>query len=70
MADIKYNFKLNIKGLMSIDGDKIIISVEDGGDHNLAYLCDDFDGKIVKIGVAQDEDYEAPEVDPETGELI
>lgn len=31
-ANIKYNYKLNIKGLMSIDGDEIAISVEDSGD--------------------------------------
>ncbi len=69
-ADIKYNYKLNIKGLMSIDGDEIAISVEDGGDYSLAYLCKDFEGKVVKITVAYDEEYEEPEVNPETGEVI
>ena len=71
-ADIKYNYKLNIKGLMSIDGDEINISVEDGGDYSLAYLCKDFEGKVVKITVAYDEDYEELEVkvDPKTGEVI
>jgi hypothetical protein len=71
-ADIKYNYKLNIKGLVSIDGDEIAISVEDGGDYSLAYLCKDFEGKVVKITVAYDEEYEDPaiKVNPETGEVI
>ena len=69
-ADIKYNYKLNIKGLMTIEGNDITISVEDGGDFSLAYLCKDFKDKVVKITVAYDEEYEEPEVDAETGELI
>ena len=69
-ADIKYNYKLNIKGVMTIDGDNITMSVEDSGDYSLAYLCEDFNGKIVKITVAYDEEYEEPEVNPETGEVI
>ena len=70
MADIKYNYKLNIKGVMSIDDGKITISLEDGGDFDFASLCSDFDGKLVKIGVAYDEDYETPEVNAETGEVL
>ena len=69
-ADIKYNYKLNIKGLMTIEDDKIIMSVEESGDFSLAGLCEDFDGKVVKITVAYDEEYEQPDVDAETGELI
>ena len=69
-ADIKYNYKLNIKGLMTIEDNDITISVEDGGDFSLAYLCKDFKDKVVKITVAYDEEYEEPEVDTETGELI
>ena len=69
-ADIKYNYKINIKGVMSIDGNEITISVEDGGDYSLAYLCKDFEDKVVKITVAYDEDYEEPEINAETGELI
>lgn len=70
MADIKYNYKLNIKGLMTVEDGKIILSVEDAGDFDLAYLCEDFSGKIVKIGVTYDEDYTEPDVDKETGEIL
>lgn len=70
MADIKYNYKLNIKGLMTVDDNDIIISVEDSGDYSLADLCQDFDGKVVKISVAYDEDYAEPDVDKETGEVL
>ena len=76
MANIKYNFKLNVKGIMSIDGDQIVLSVEDGGDFNFADLCADFNGKLVKISVAYEEDYSSDEddddldVDLDTGEVI
>ena len=69
-ADIKYNYKLNVKGLMTVEDDKIIMSVEDSGDFSLAYLCEDFNGKVVKIAVAYDKEYEEPDVDTETGEII
>lgn len=72
MADIKYNYKLNIKGVLAVDADgKMFVSVEDGPELNLATLFEDFDGKLVKIGVQYDEDYEADtSVDEETGEVI
>lgn len=70
MADIKFNYKLNIKGVVSVDADRITITVEDDGEYNLAALCRDFDGKLCKIGVAYDEDYSAFDVDEETGEVI
>ena len=70
MADIKYNFKLNIKGLMTIENSKITVSVEDTGDYDLAYLCKDFNNKLVKVSVAYDEDYDGPNVDTETGEVL
>ena len=76
MADIKYNYKLNIKGVLSVEGDRIIVSVEDDADYNLAALCRDFDGKLCKIGVAYEEEYSASdvddeiEIDEETGEVI
>jgi hypothetical protein len=76
MADIKYNYKLNIKGVLSVEGDRIIVSVEDDVDYNLASLCRDFDGKLCKIGVAYEEEYSASdvddeiEIDEETGEVI
>lgn len=76
MADIKFNYKLNIKGVLSVEGDRITVSVEDDGEYNLASLCRDFDGKLCKIGVAYDEEYSASEdedeieIDKETGEVI
>lgn len=76
MADIKFNYKLNIKGVLSVEEDRITVSIEDDGEYNLAALCRDFDGKLCKIGVAYDEDYSASEtedeieVDEETGEVI
>jgi hypothetical protein len=69
-ADIKYNYKLNVKGLMSIEDGKITMSVEDEGDYPLSYLCEDFNGKVVKVTVTYDEEYEGPNVDSETGEVI
>ena len=69
MKSIKYNYKLDIKGLLSIDDGKIIISIEDGGDYDLSVLCNDFDGKVVKISMAYDEEYDI-NVDPETGEVV
>ena len=69
-ADIKYNYKLNVKGLMTIEDDKITMSVEDSGDFSLAYLCEDFSDKVVKVSVTYDKDYEEPDVDNETGEII
>lgn len=70
MADIKYNYKLNIKGILDIDDGKMTVSIEDGGDYDFAALCEDFDGKLVKISVAYDEDYDVPNVDTETGEVM
>lgn len=58
MADIKYNYKLNIKGVMSITDGKIIIAVEDLGDVDFAELCEDFSDKMVKVSVTYDEDYD------------
>ena len=71
-TDIKYNYKLNIKGLMTAEDNNITLSVEDSGDYPLADLCKDFMDKVVKITVAYDEEYEEPEieVDTETGEVI
>jgi hypothetical protein len=71
MSDIKFNYKLNIKGVMMVDDDNINIAIEDDGEYALAHLCKDFDDKLVKISIAYDEDYgaNAVEVDEETGEV-
>lgn len=62
-----------MSGLLSIDGDALFISCEDGAqDVNLAKLLADFDGRPVKISCNYDEEYseDEVEVDTETGEVI
>lgn len=73
MSDVKKNFKVSVKGVMSIENTgRIIMSIEDMGDIALDRILDDFDGREIKMSVTYDEDYEEPEVhvDPDTGELI
>ena len=73
MSDVKKNFKVSVKGVMSIENTgRIIMSVEDMGDIALDRILDDFDGREIKMSVTYDEDYEEPQVDVdiETGEVI
>ena len=72
MADsMKKNYKVSGSGVLGIDGDKIVVSVEDKGDFNLANVLADLDGCAVKFSFSYDEDYEDPmDVDEETGEVI
>lgn len=72
MADkMQKNYKVSGSGVLSIDEDKITISVEDKGDFNLAKVLADLDGCAVKFSFSYDEDYEETvEVDEETGEII
>lgn len=76
MADsMKKNYKVSGSGFLSIDGDAIIIAVEDKGEHNLARVLADLDNHPVKFSFSYDEEYEATEeeeieVDEETGEVI
>ena len=73
MSDVKKNFKVSVKGVMSIEGTgRIIMSVEDMGDIPLDRILDDFDGREIKMSVTYDEDYDAPDVDIdlETGEVL
>ena len=72
MSDVKKNFKVSVKGIMSIeDNGRIIMSVEEMGDIALDTILDDFDGREIKMSVTYDEDYEQPDVDVdlETGEV-
>ena len=66
------NYKVSGSGVLNINGDKIIISVEDKGDFNLANVLADLDGCSVKFSFSYDEDYEEENivVDPDTGEVI
>ena len=67
---VSKKFSLSIQGVVNIDEDgRIFISVEDRGDFDLAELMAEFDGNECKIAVSYDEEY-APEVDPDTGEVI
>lgn len=73
MADkMTRNYKVSGSGVLYIDGDAIMISVEDKGDFNLASVLADLDEKPVKFSFSYDEDYKEPEikVDPETGEIL
>ncbi len=72
MADsMKKNYKISGSGLLSIEGDTIIISVQDKDDFNLANVLKDLNECYVKFSFSYDEDYEEDvEVDPDTGEII
>ena len=70
MSDIKRNFKVSAKGVLNIDEDgRIIISVEEEGDYDLAKVLEDFNGREIKLQVTYDEDY-GIEVNEDTGEII
>lgn len=72
MADkLNKNYKISGSGVLSIDGDTIMISVEDKGEFNLADVLADLDECSVKFSFLYDEDYEeSVSVDRETGEVI
>ena len=72
MADtMKKNYKISGSGILNIDGDSIVVSVEDKGEFNLANVLADLNECYVKFSFSYDEDYEdSIEVDKETGEVI
>jgi len=72
MADtMKKNYKVSGSGVLSINDDKIVVSVADKGDFNLARVLSDLNGCAVKFNFSYDEDYEESiEIDEETGEVI
>ena len=71
MADkMTRNYKVSGSGILDIDRDAIVIVVEDKGEFNLANVLSDLNGRPVKFSFSYDEDYEEPEVDPETGEIL
>lgn len=71
---IKKKYNLNIKGVLSFEDNKPIISIEDRGDFDLSTLLMDFDNREIKLSVSFDEEYgeteEELDVDPDTGEVI
>ena len=74
MADsMKKNYKVSGSGVLSINGDTIIICVEDKGEFNLANVLADLNECSVKFSFSYDEEYsedDEVEVDEETGEVI
>ena len=76
MADcMKKNYKVSGSGVLTIDGDALIITVEDKGEFNLANVLADLNEHPVKFSFSYDEEYseekeEEIEVDEETGEII
>ena len=67
------NFTLSIKGILDIDEDgRLIVSIEDRGEFDLAVMMKEFFGKECSISVKYDEDYQEPEIkaDPATGEIV
>lgn len=72
MADeMKKKYRVSGSGVLSINDDKIVVSVADKGDFNLARVLSDLNGCAIKFNFAYDEDYEETvEVDEGTGEVI
>ena len=72
MADsMKKNYKVSGSGVLNIDGDQIVICVEDKGEFNLANVISDLNNCYVKFSFSYDEDYEETTViDEETDEVI
>ena len=76
MADsMKKNYKVSGSGFLTIDGDRIMVAVEDKGEFNLANVLSDLNECSVKFSFSYDEDYSESEeddieVDEETGEVI
>lgn len=72
---IKKRYEISGCGVISIDGDRITISVEDGEDFNLARVIRELDGCPVRFNFAYNWDYNDnwdsdDEVDPETDEVV
>ena len=55
MAQSKITEKhnLNAEGVLNIQGDKIVLEIEDLGKRNLAVMLKNFDGELVKIAISQ-----------------
>ena len=64
MADkMTRNYKVSGSGVLYIDGDSIVVEVEDKGEFNLAMVLSDLNEKPVKFSFSYDEDYNGPNVD-------
>ncbi len=79
MADkMTKNYKVSGNGVLDINGDTIIVCVEDKGEFNLANVLADLNGRSVKFSFSYDEEYvdiknddkELFDIDEETGEVL
>ena len=72
MADkMTKNYKVSGSGVLDINGDTIIVCVEDKGEFNLANVLSDLNGCSVKFSFSYDEEYtDDMAIDEETGELL
>ena len=72
MSDIKKKFNVSVKGVMTIEDGRIIMSVEELGDIPLDEIREDFDGREVNIKIDYNEDYsdDYAFVNKSTGEVI
>lgn len=72
---IKKHYEISGYGVLSIDGDKITISVDDGGDFNLTRVIRELDGCPVRFNFSYNWNYDDnwdsdDEVDKETNKII
>ena len=72
MDKMTKNYKISGSGVLYIDGNDIVIGIEDKGEFNLASVLSDLNERPVKFSFSYDEDYEKPEVavNSDTGEVI
>ena len=68
-------YEISGHGVLSIDGDKITISIDDGEDFNLARVIRELDGCSVRFNFSYNWDYDDnwdsdDEVDKETNKII
>jgi hypothetical protein len=72
MDKMTKNYKISGSGVLYIEGNEIVIGIEDKGEFNLAVVLEDLNEKPVKFSFSYDEDYEEPEVkvNTETGEVV
>lgn len=72
MADsMKKNYKVSGSGVLYIEGDAVIVGIEEKGEFNLASVLADLNNKPVKFSFSYDEDYEEPEIEVnDDGEIL
>ena len=59
MANIVKKYSMNVKGILSIDGDIVgLENTDTGALFQLSTLLEDFKDRLVKLSINYDEDYE------------